>query len=104
MAQNTWATTGLLPFTIGSTKLFQANPYFNGLPWDLSGGSATLRLTDPLGNQFALAAQIVGGGAQVSWTVVGPQGLWLAAWDLTDIQGRRRIQRPRAFQVISSPS
>jgi len=99
----TFATTGLEAMTVGSTKIFQVQPWLNGLPWDLTGGSARLVLSDPDGINTTLTASIVNGGAQVSWTVPLPAGSWLRAWDLTDASGRRQISLPIAFTVVSSP-
>lgn len=104
VATNTWATTGLLPLTIGSVDTFTLRPGLNGLPWDLTLGKATLIMTDPGGNQFSYPAQIQGSTAMFTWIVTGPPGTWLRAWDVTDANGKRQISRPIAFAVISSPS
>jgi hypothetical protein len=96
-------TTGLIPLTIGSTQTFQCDPLLNGLPWDLSNGSALLILADPSGNETIITATVIGVGATASWTVVGPAGTWVRAWQLTDSTGLIQVSQPIPFAVVSSP-
>ncbi len=104
----TLVTTGLQPLTINSTDTFVFQPFANGLLWDLTGGSATVLMTDPNGVKYSYQAVIVGppGGAtaQLPWTVIGPPGDWRRAWDVTHVSGIRQVTRPYAFEVESSPS
>lgn len=97
-------TTGIQPLCIGSIETFQTSAFLSGLPWDITGGSATLHFTDPAGGTLSLPANITGGGAQVQWTVIAPEGDWVRAWDLQDALGRRQVSQPIAFRVIPSPS
>ena len=79
-------------------------PYLNEVPWDLTGGSAFLLMTNPIGASFIYTATIIGFGASVNWTVLAPIGTWLRAWKVTDAAGIIQISRPFVFTVISSPS
>jgi hypothetical protein len=99
-------STGLVPLTIGSVEKFQDKPLLNELPWDLTGGSASLILSNPAGAQTTIAATIVPGGygATANWTVIAPAGNWLRAWSLTDASGRHQVTLPIPFVVIASPS
>lgn len=101
---NALVTTGLQPLCVNSTETFQFQGMLDGLPWDLTSGSATLKLTDPNGNNSSITATISGGCAFANWTVVGPAGNWLRAWDIVDATGIRQVSRPIIFAVISSPS
>jgi hypothetical protein len=96
-------TTGLTPLTLGSVKTFQLNPFLNGLPWNLTGGSATLDLRDPNGTLYQYAGQIVNGGAQATLSIFAPAGNWTFAWDCTDGTGIREISLPIEFVVQASP-
>jgi len=98
-------TTGLVPLAITSNELFEHQPFQNELPWNLAGGSANLLLTDPTGVTITLPATIGADGvARVNWTVTGPAGTWLRAWDVTDNTGIHQRGLPIPFSVISSPS
>jgi hypothetical protein len=96
-------TTGLAPLVIGSVDTFQQDPKLNRLPWDLTGGTATLTLQDPNGVQTVLSAQVLGFGAKVAWTVAGAIGTWTRAWTLIDGSGLKQVSRPRPFVVTGSP-
>lgn len=101
---NAFATTGLKTVAIGSQETFRIQPYRNGLPWDLSAGSATLYLADPTGTiQSPIGGSIVAQGAQANWVVAGMAGTWTFAWALTDAFGNSKKTLPYAFGVVSSP-
>jgi hypothetical protein len=97
-------TTGLIPLCIGSIETFQLQPFLDKLPWNLTGGSANLLMTDPNGTNYNFPATIVNGGAQYTWTVIGPAGNWTRAWEVTDAIGITQVSNPIVFSVISSPS
>ena len=100
-------TTGLKPLTINSNDTILFQPFANGVIWDLTGGSATLRMVDPNGMVYAYPASIVGpagaGIASYPWTVIAPPGDWRRAWDVTNAQGIRQVTLPLAFEVVASP-
>lgn len=102
--QNQLVTTGIRPLTIGSVELFQAQPFLNQLPWDWTGGTVQLLMTDPNGNNYTFPATVQNMGAVFQWTVTGPVGAWVRAWKVVDAQGRKQISLPIVFNVISSPS
>lgn len=97
-------TIGFEPLTIGSTKTFLYQGYLGGVPWNLAGGSGSLKMVDPNGVAYSYPVQIAGGDAFVVWTVLPPGGTWLRAWDVTDANGVRDVSPPIAFAVASSPS
>jgi hypothetical protein len=101
---NRLVTTGLVPLCVDSAELFVLRPRLDGLPWDLTGGSATLLLTDPDGSPSTVAATIVSGQPRAAWTVADPVGTWLRAWEVTDSAGVHQVSRPICFTVIDSPS
>lgn len=101
MSNNAVATTGPQAYVQGSNLLFQAQPWNNGLPWDLTGGSGTLWLTDPTGTVTSLPVTISGFTISAAWTVVAPSGTWLRCWDLTDAGGVRQLSEPLVFEVTS---
>ncbi len=101
--QTALITTGLIPLTVGSTQLFEAAPFLDGLPWDLSGGSASLILADPTGALTTIPATIIGFGCTAAWTVAAPIGTWVRAWRLTSADGITQYSEPITFGVISSP-
>jgi hypothetical protein len=101
---NALVTTGLVPLCVGSAEAFVLKARLDGVPWDLTGGSASLLLTDPAAGSHTVAATITGGVARASWTVQDPTGTWLRAWDVTDASSRRQVSRPIAFVVQDSPS
>jgi hypothetical protein len=93
-------TTGLFPLTRGSMEVFQLQPIINGLPWDLSGGSASVTLTDPNGATTILAVTITGRLIRsASWTVAAPVGGWSRQWTMTDSTGLRQVSHPLPFEV-----
>ena len=100
-------TTGLKPLVINSNDTFVLQPFNNGVIWDLTGGSATLRMTDPNGITYAYPATIVGppggAGAQYPWTVIAPPGDWRRCWDVVSANGIRQVTLPIAFEVVASP-
>jgi hypothetical protein len=96
-------TTGLVPLVIGSIETFVHSVVLNGIPDSLAGGTATLTLQDPAGNQTILAASIVGSVAQATWTVTAPVGNWTRAWTWTDANGVHQVSRPIPFSVVTSP-
>ncbi len=104
MANTGVVTTGLLPLTIGSVESFEQQANLNSLPWDLTAGTVSLLMTDPNGTSYSYPATISGGCSQVTWTVVGPVGVWLRAWSTTDSNGIKQVSRPIPFIVASSPS
>ncbi len=97
-------TTGILPLTIGSTETFEVQAALNGLPWDLTAGTASLILSDPTGAKTTISATISGSTARAPWTVVTPIGTWVRAWSVTDASGVKQVSRPIVFTVIDSPS
>jgi hypothetical protein len=101
---NAFATTGLVPLTIGSVYKLQFSAFLGGVFWDLTGGLASLLMTDPYGNAYSFVGTIAGGGGYVQWVNPGPAGTWTRAWRLTDAQGVQQTSRPIAFAVVSSPS
>lgn len=100
---NPYTTTGLRQYAVGSVLTFEPDVRLNGLWWDLTGGSATLTLQDPLGVQTAIPAVIAGGIPSASWVVVPPLGGWTMAWSGTDARGRHVVSEPLGFVVIASP-
>ncbi len=92
-------TTGLRPLFAGSTEVFQAQGFLNGFAWDLSGGSGSLRLVNPLGVVTTITASISGGCALAPWTVTGPSGSWSRQWTLTDVDGVVQVTDQIAFEV-----
>jgi hypothetical protein len=105
----------LQPLCIGSIEEIVVDPWLNKLPWNLSGGSATLYVVDPNGVLTSYAMTIVpnGFGAFYNYTVIGPANVstsgdpllppWRLAFLLVDAQGRTQKSLPVAFSVISSP-
>jgi hypothetical protein len=98
------ATTGLIPLCIGSVETFQEQPWLDGLPWNLAGGTVSLKLADPVGNTYTIPATVSGYTATATWTVIGPVGNWARAWQNQDASGIIQVSRPICFSVISSPS
>ena len=96
-------TTGPPRLFVGSSILFQVQPFLDGLVWDLTGGGARLLMTDPNGMAYNLIASIVGGGARVAWTVLDVPGTWVRAWKLTDATGIIEYTEPIVFDVVESP-
>lgn len=96
-------TTGNLPIAVGSQQTFQVNPSLNGDPWDLSGGSARLLMTDPTGQAYDLAATVIGVGATCNFTIPNVPGTWVRAWKLTDSTGLVEYTLPITFSVVVSP-
>jgi hypothetical protein len=109
---NTLPTTGLIPLTINSVEQFELSPRKDNIPWNLTGGSVTLLLSDPAGFTLpGLTATIASDGysASVVWQVpvtssgLSAAGTWLRAWDVTDASGIRQVTRPIEFTVVGSP-
>ena len=96
-------TTGIRPLTINSDYTFVGKAMAGGLPWDLTGGTATLLLEDPAGQLLSLPGTITGGTPRRGWRATGPVGTWIFSWDLTDAQGRRGISQRLVKDIISSP-
>jgi hypothetical protein len=98
-------TTGLAPLCIGSVETFVHLGYLNGLAWNLTGGSASLLMTDSQGNQYTYPSTIGADGvARVVWTVAAPAGQWVRAWKATDSTGLTQVSKSITFVVASSPS
>ena len=106
MSNNAFSTTGLRTLTVNSIETFEVAPLLNLLPWNMTGGTATLKFTDPNGNNSSVAGTIgpTGYTATATWTVPNTPGLWTRAWDITDAAGIRQVMLPTAFEVVSSPS
>ena len=109
MTQATALTTGLKPQTIGSVRTFEWSGLRNGLPWDITGGTAQVILSDPNGNQTTLTATVGASGfsARANWVVVAPAGTWTRAWRIQDSgmvgDGTYDYSEPITFEVLSSP-
>lgn len=95
-------STQQTPLTIGSVETFQTRAELGYVPWDLTGGSATLKLTDPTGAGTTISATITAGNAVANWTVIGPAGQWTRAWVLQDAVGVHQVSLPIAFQVVAA--
>lgn len=100
-------TTGIEPLIIGADHRFQLSAFKDGQPWNLTGGSAWIRLTDPTGVQTEYAASVSGFGATFPWTVplLTPNlqsavGDWLRAWRV-DAGGIEQISQPIPFSVTA---
>jgi len=100
---NGFATTGLATYALGSQVNFLIRPLLNGLPWDLTGGSASLYLADPDGQITTLTAQILGMAAQVTWLAAGTPGTWTRAWLLGDKNNISKKTLPIGFGLLLSP-
>jgi hypothetical protein len=96
-------TTGPEPLAVGSVLTMQLQAYKDGVAWDLTGGSVTLKLLDPAGNPTSISGSIVGQGAQAPWTVTSPAGNWTRAWVAQDAGGTHLVSRPIVFAVTTSP-
>lgn len=96
-------TTGLKPKVLGSAYTFQLQPRKNGLPWDLTGGSAVLYLADPSGTVTTIPAAIVGRGAMAAWVATGSEGMWTRAWKAVDAAGIVQYSPPISFRLILGP-
>ena len=92
-------TTGLKPLVVGSMKTFQLNATLDGIFWDLTGGSASVTLKDPGGNETVIPATIINGVAQATWKVAKPTGTWFRSWLATDATGLPQYTNPIAFDV-----
>ncbi len=95
-------TTGLVPLAIGSDEVFQLQGILDALPWDLTGGTVSVVLSDPTGALTTIAATILGRGAQASWTVVAPVGRWSRTWQIEDSTGLHQVSLPIPFDVVSA--
>ncbi len=96
-------TTGLVPLAIGSVETFQLSARLNGLPWNLTGGSATVSFLGPNGETSSHAATVNRTGATLSYTVVGGEGTWSMCWLVEDASGRIQKSLPILFAVTASP-
>jgi hypothetical protein len=96
-------TTGLFPLTVGSQKTFQLAPLLDEIPWDLTGGSASLILSDPNNSITTITATIANRGAVASWTVAGTAGRWTRTWKATDAAGDVQYSVPIPFDVVTAP-
>jgi len=96
-------TTGITPVAVGSMQVFQASPVLNGQPWDLTGGSANLLMTDPVGGTYDIIATVIGFGAAASFTIPNVVGSWVRAWKLTDATGLVEYSLPITMNVVASP-
>src|ERR1700722_1908501 len=97
-----YSTTGLRNLYLGSNEIIQCQPILGGIPWNLTGGAATLILADPNGNLTVVPATInPGGDAYAPWTVAGAVGQWTRCWKLTDPTGFVQFSAPKAFGVAS---
>ena len=94
-------TTGLEPLVVGSVETFQHQGFDNRLIWDLTGGSASLKIIDPTGASTTYAATISGGCAFVTWAVAGPVGTWFRQWTVTSADGRHQVSRRIVFEVAA---
>lgn len=104
-----------MPFVIGSVEEIVFDGWLNGLPWNVAGGSVTLYVVDPNGNQtsYAMAIDAEGYAARYNYTVVGPASIsvagdlllppWRLAFLAVDANGVTQKSRPVAFNVLSSP-
>ena len=104
MTQAGLVTTGQLPYAIGGVKEFVGRFTVDGLPLDLTGGSATLTFSDPNGVQYGpYTAAITDGAPHVTFTIVAPAGVWECCWAWIDAAGRHDVSPPIRFTVVSSP-
>lgn len=96
-------TTGSQAFPIGVMVDFQASAKQNGIFWDLTGGRATLLLTDSAGNTYSSTGTIIGSSAIASFIIPNVPGKMVRAWQLTDGNGVIELSLPIAFTVVASP-
>lgn len=96
-------TTGPARYTVNSTPRFRFLAELDGLLWDITGGTATLKLLDPGGNLTSVAGTVEGSSGYAGWTVPDTPGTWARAWDLVDASGRREVSLPVVFEVTRSP-
>lgn len=101
--QTGYVTTGIRPLAIGSVETFRLRPRLGGLPWNLAGGTVTLKVADPIGNVQSYTASILGYAADVTLAISGLAGLWLRAWFIVDANGITQVSDPIGYEVISSP-
>jgi len=100
-------STGVTPIAVGSVETFKLQAYNNGLPVDLTGGTVSLKLRDPLGNVTTVSATISGGIATATWTVTavaGQDGIanWTRCWVVSG-GGITQTSRPIGFATTTSP-
>lgn len=96
-------TTGVIPLVVGSVETFQLQGFLDALPWNLAGGTVSLRLADPLGNVTTIPAAISGGCALATWTVVSPAGRWVRDWVITDASLVHQVSQAIIFDVVDFP-
>lgn len=99
----TTTTTGQNPLVPGSTETFVFSGMFNGQPWNLAGGSGSLKIKDPNGTVTVNAVTISGARVTYTWTVGTTAGTWTRAWFMTDANGVVENTPPITFTVIASP-
>ncbi len=97
-------TTGNVPLTVYSVETFRFSAFKNSLLWDLTGGTAVLKLYDPAGTVTSYTATIDGSSGRYTLALPDLPGTWVRAWDLTDAEGVRQISRPFVFSVVRSPA
>lgn len=89
--------------TVGSTELFQLIATLDGNVWNITGGTVTLILADPNGNETSItASSVYDGGAQAPWMVLNTPGVWKRAWKVV-AGGITQYSEPITFTVVSSP-
>ncbi len=103
MSNSSLVTTGPTRYFVGSSIQFQLDAELNQLPWDLTGGSGSLKMTAPDASTVTISATIQGRGAVAAWTVSNIPGVWVRAWDVTDSTGVRQVSEPITFEVVVSP-
>ncbi len=91
------------PLVPGSKVTFVLDADFNGEPWNLSGGSGSLKFKDPSGTVTSNAVTISGGRVMYTWTVPNTPGTWTRAWFMTDANGVVENSLPITFTVVASP-
>ncbi len=106
-----FTTTEIDPLVAGATEVFAAlNILLQNdavppvaAPWDLTGGSATLKLTPSGGAAptVLVCAIATNNVTAPAWTVNTP-GLWARTWTFTDAFGFVQVTKPLPFQVSGS--
>jgi hypothetical protein len=74
----------------------------DGVPWDLTGGSATLFLQDPNGVVTSNVGTIATNVAtfQATSTTLDESGDWVRQWKLVDALGTVEYQEETSFSVM----
>lgn len=95
-------TTGQDPLIVGSTYVFQANPFVDGQWWNLAGAVVNCLLQPPLGPLQTVAATITNGSpATVPTVLAGPIGNWQRQWQVT-LAGKTYYSNAIVFPVEST--